>query len=109
MRVESTFNKIGYCIFVVKWIAVFILYRIGKTSKDLWGWSCDDRAKKIQQYYVVQLDFQRLCMEQVSSLLEAYAHYEVTLTYSTDHCLVFIDFGDGDQSASGDHGVLAWT
>ena len=66
LRVESTFNKIGYAVFALKWIAVFILYRVGKTSKDLWGWSCDDRAKKIQQFYIVHLDFQKLCTEQVS-------------------------------------------
>lgn len=68
MRVESTFNKVGYAVFVVKWIAVFILYRVGRTSKDLWGWSCDDKAKKIQQYYIVHLNFEKLCTEQVGFL-----------------------------------------
>lgn len=67
-KVEGTFTYIGYAVFVVKWLVVLILYRIGKTSKDLWGWSCDDRAKNIQQYYVSDLDFDKLCLEQVSAL-----------------------------------------
>jgi len=66
-KVEGTLTYIGYAIFVVKWVVVLVLYRIGKTSKDLWGWSCDDRAKRIQQYYVDDLDFDKLCVEQVNA------------------------------------------
>ena len=65
-KVESAMTIAGYVAFVLKWIAVAILYRVGKTTKDLWGWSCDERADKIQQFYVDQLNFHTLCLEQVS-------------------------------------------
>lgn len=67
-KVGSAMTIAGYVAFVLKWIAVAVLYRLGKTTKDLWGWSCDERAAKIQQFYVTELDFSRLCMEQVSCL-----------------------------------------
>lgn len=65
-KVENKITWLGRTIKVAKWVAVFILYRIGKTSRDLWGWSCDDRAAAIQQFYVTNLDFHALCTEQVS-------------------------------------------
>lgn len=67
-KLEEGLGYIGYALHVVKWIAVATLYLVGKTSKDLWGWSCDVRAAKIQEFYVTELNFQQLCMEQVSGL-----------------------------------------
>lgn len=67
-KAVSTFENIGRVIFVAQWLAVAILYRVGKTTKDLWGWSCDQRADEIQQFYP-QLDFQALCTTQVSDSL----------------------------------------
>ena len=64
-KLEGRFGNISHVVFVVKWIAVLILYRIGKTSKDLWGWSCDERAANIQQFYKSELDFKSLCLNQV--------------------------------------------
>ena len=68
LRVENRLIRIGYVVFVVKWIIVFVLYRTGRTSKDMWGWSCDERAKKIQQYYVTQINFHAMCIEQVGGI-----------------------------------------
>lgn len=65
-KVEDKITWLGRTVKVAQWVAVFILYRIGKTSRDLWGWSCDDRAAAIQQFYVTDLDFHALCTEQVS-------------------------------------------
>jgi len=65
-KLESGLGYVGYAFYVVKWIAVATLYLVGRTSKDLWGWSCDVRAQKIQEFYVTELDFAKLCMEQVS-------------------------------------------
>lgn len=65
-RAESALVKCGYVAFVAKWFIIATLYRTGKTTKDLWGWSCDSRAANIQKYYVNDLNFATLCRVQVS-------------------------------------------
>jgi len=65
-KLEEGLGYVGHIFYVVKWIVVATLYLVGKTSRDLWGWSCDVRAAKIQEFYVTDLNFERLCMEQVS-------------------------------------------
>lgn len=65
-KLEEGLGYVAYAFYVVKWVAVATLYLVGKTSKDLWGWSCDVRAAKIQEFYVTDLNFEQLCMEQVS-------------------------------------------
>ena len=64
-KAESAFQRIGYVIVVVQWLVVAILYRMGRTSKDLWGWSCGPTADQIQQFYP-QVNFNTLCHLQVS-------------------------------------------
>lgn len=62
----------------VTWIVVAILYRTGKTGKDLWGWACSPGALSIQPSFVGVLSFNRLCKTGVrpshylSMLVEAY-------------------------------------
>ena len=68
-KVEDGLGYVAYGFYVVKWVVVATLYLVGKTSKDLWGWSCDVRAAEIQEFYKTDLDFSRLCMEQVSRVV----------------------------------------
>lgn len=49
------------------WIAVAAAYRVGKTSTDLWGWTCDERAMKIQGPFENVINFRRYCNIQSSS------------------------------------------
>lgn len=65
-KIESSFTTAGRVVWVVKWVTVAILYRIGRTTRDLWGWSCDRRADDVQQFYP-ELDFHQLCTVQVSA------------------------------------------
>lgn len=67
-RAESALVKTGYIAFVSKWFIIATLYRTGKTTKDLWGWSCDKRAANIQKYYVNDLNFATICRIQVSQI-----------------------------------------
>ena len=61
----------GYAGFAVfgahmgMWIATAVLYRTGKTGKDLWGWSCSDKAKLIQPDFEGVVDFAKYCRLQV--------------------------------------------
>jgi hypothetical protein len=58
-------SKIGTPMTVVEmaahlavWLSTMIAYRVGKTGKDLWGWSCSPKAQKIQDVFPeVSFDF----------------------------------------------------
>lgn len=63
-KAESVFVNIGRVVVVIQWLAVAVLYRMGRTSKDLWGWSCGPTADQIQQFYP-QVPFGTLCTMQV--------------------------------------------
>ncbi|KUJ16454.1 uncharacterized protein LY89DRAFT_782704 [Mollisia scopiformis] len=43
------------------WIAVSVLYREGKTGKDLWGWACSGTADSIQKNFNGVVDFGQVC------------------------------------------------
>lgn len=64
---QVTFFSVLYTLInVLAWGVVAALYRIFKTDKDLWGWSCLDTAKEIQHELGSQvLDFNLLCKIQV--------------------------------------------
>jgi len=49
------------------WIVVAILYRTGKTGKDLWGWACSPVALQIQPNFAGIVDFDGICQKGVSS------------------------------------------
>lgn len=53
-------------IHIGAWVGVVVLYRVGKTGDDLWGWSCSSEAGKIQSLYKHELDFSAMCNTQVS-------------------------------------------
>lgn len=48
------------------WIAVSVLYREGKTGKDLWGWACSGAADNIQKNFEGVVDFDKVCKRGVS-------------------------------------------
>ena len=51
---------------VLVWIVVAILYRVGKTGHDLWGWACSPLAQSIQPNFEGVVDFQSVCKRGVS-------------------------------------------
>lgn len=55
-------------VHIVVWIVVSVVYRVEKTERDLWGWSCTDKARAIQlELGSGKLDFKGLCSLQVST------------------------------------------
>ena len=53
----------------ITWIVVAILYRTGRTGKDLWGWACSPVALQIQPNFAGIVDFDGICQKGVSSVL----------------------------------------
>jgi hypothetical protein len=47
------------------WLVVTFLYRYEKTLNDVWGWSCSDIAKTLQEDLNSSVNFARLCVLQV--------------------------------------------
>jgi hypothetical protein len=69
-RKAAFFSVIYAIVHIGSWIAVSVVYRVMKTDKDLWGWSCTDAAKAIQKELGSNvLNFENLCKLQVSHLL----------------------------------------
>lgn len=64
---KSTFSMLYNVSHVVVWAVVMVLYRVNKTEKDLWGWSCSKKADGIQGLYEGVVSFNSLCQLQVSS------------------------------------------
>ncbi|KAF4628519.1 hypothetical protein G7Y89_g9629 [Cudoniella acicularis] len=56
--VSSWLSLIIEVAHILMWIVVAVLYRVGKTGSDLWGWACSPLAQKIQPSFdgVVQFD-----------------------------------------------------
>ena len=54
------------CAHLAIWLSTAVAYRIGKTGKDLWGWSCDPKAQAIQNVFP-EVDFGFLCNVQTAS------------------------------------------
>ncbi|KAH0844077.1 hypothetical protein AYO21_02167 [Fonsecaea monophora] len=71
------FSLLYALVHIIAWLVVSVVYRVEKTEKDLWGWSCTDKAKAIQQQLGSKtLDFASLCKLQASS-------WEVSVTEVT--------------------------
>ena len=49
----------------ITWIVVAILYRTGRTGKDLWGWACSPLALNIQPNFDGILNFDGICQKSV--------------------------------------------
>ena len=52
------------CAHLAVWIATAVAYRIGRTTSDLWGWSCSPKANEIQAVFP-EVNFQFFCSTQV--------------------------------------------
>ena len=63
------------------WIAVAAAYRAGKDGNDLWGWTCDERATRIQKPFEQVIDFKWYCDLQTSSWVTSLAQAVVMLLY----------------------------
>lgn len=53
---------------ILIWIVVAILYRVGKSGKDLWGWACSPLAQNIQPNFNGVVHFSRVCSRGVSAI-----------------------------------------
>jgi small-conductance mechanosensitive channel len=74
-RKAAFFSILYMLVHVICWAIVAVLYRVGKTGDDLWGWSCNDKAKEIQKTLGSSvLNFQSLCKFQVSLPLTLNPH-----------------------------------
>ena len=63
---KAMFSVYYNLIHIGAWVGVSVLYRVGRTEKDLWGWSCSSKAETIQSLYKDELNFSALCNTQVS-------------------------------------------
>jgi hypothetical protein len=62
-------SYIGYALLavrVVAWAAAAGLYKKANTGNDLWGYTCSDKADAIQDEVKSYLNYNTLCVTQVS-------------------------------------------
>lgn len=64
------------------WIAVAAAYRAGKDGDDLWGWTCDERADRIQNAFEGVIVFRRYCDIQTSSWVVSCAQVGVVALWA---------------------------
>ena len=62
---KSFFTIVKYAVHIGTWACVAVAYRRGKTGQDLWGWSCSDMSRAIQETFHIDINFNQLCMLQV--------------------------------------------
>lgn len=75
---------LGFGVFathVGMWIAVAVAYRAGKDGNDLWGWTCDEKAMKIQKPFEKVINFKRYCDIQTSSWVTSLAQAVLVVLY----------------------------
>ncbi|TVY82757.1 hypothetical protein LSUE1_G004077 [Lachnellula suecica] len=65
--VQSTAGIVVEFTHIVIWIVVAILYRVGKTGNDLWGWACSPLAENIQPNFSGVVQFNQVCNRGSSS------------------------------------------
>jgi hypothetical protein len=64
------------------WIAVAAAYRAGKSTEDLWGWTCDEKAMRIQKPFERVVNFKRYCDIQTSSWVTSVAQAVLMVLYA---------------------------
>ena len=64
--VQSVTGLVIEVAHIIIWIVIAILYRVGKTGKDLWGWACSPLAEKIQPNFNNVVHFNAVCDRGVS-------------------------------------------
>ncbi|CAG8949547.1 hypothetical protein HYFRA_00007779 [Hymenoscyphus fraxineus] len=63
-KVSNVASYVGYAVLaihVITWIAASAAYRIFRTGRDLWGYSCSSKADSIQSSVQGIVNFDRLC------------------------------------------------
>jgi len=76
------------CTHLGIWIATAVSYRVGKTGKDLWGWSCSPKAQAIQAVFK-EVDFSFLCGIQTGSWAVSVAQVILVVIAASGWILVF--------------------
>lgn len=66
-RTEMRFKAVFYLIQIAFWIVIAVMYRVGKTGKDLWGWSCMMEGGQREKLFHDILNFEHMCNLQVRS------------------------------------------
>jgi hypothetical protein len=66
--VQTWFVSLVEAAHIITWIVVAVLYRVGKTGKDLWGWACSPTAQKIQPGFEGVVHFEDICSRGVSEI-----------------------------------------
>ncbi|KAK5089309.1 hypothetical protein LTR70_007106 [Exophiala xenobiotica] len=79
---NTMFSILYNLIHIGAWVVVAVLYRVGKTGEDLWGWSCSSKAEKIQSLYKDKLDFSALCETQTASWHVSMVEVGVKIVFS---------------------------
>lgn len=64
--VQTTVTVVVEVVHIGFWIAISVLYREGRTGKDLWGWACGGVADSIQKAFDGVVDFDTICRRGVS-------------------------------------------
>lgn len=64
-RTKTMFNIIYYLAHIGLWAGIAVAYRLGKTGKDLWGWSCDMEHGQRKTLFENDLNFEFMCGLQV--------------------------------------------
>ncbi|KAH6673032.1 hypothetical protein B0J14DRAFT_61779 [Halenospora varia] len=59
--VQTSLSWITETVHIIIWIVVAVLYRVGKTGSDLWGWACSPVAQKIQINFEGVVKFRTVC------------------------------------------------
>lgn len=68
-RTKTMFSFLYYITHVGIWAGIAVAYRLGKTGKDLWGWSCDMKPDGPRQtLFKDDLNFKVMCDLQVRVL-----------------------------------------
>ena len=62
---RAVFKIIFYFIHIAVWVVVTVMFRVGRTGDDLWGWSCQMVGGERAELFKEILNFDALCKAQV--------------------------------------------
>lgn len=66
-RTKTMFSVLYYLVHFGIWAGIAVAYRLGKTGKDLWGWSCDMEGGPRAKLFQDVLNYEQMCNIQVCS------------------------------------------
>lgn len=97
VRAANTAHEYGFYISLAiygtqlgMWVAVAAAYRAGKDGNDLWGWTCDVRAMRIQPSFAPVINFSRYCNIQTSSWFTSLAQAALLLLHVAVYVWAYI-------------------